>query len=244
MTSVPNRQDPDEHRMVYPRFTHLHVDNERLIIKMVNPIPNKRDCEFQRNRHRHFQRLACNSLYLFLQKVTVMAPSRKIFDVVLEKLTQYMKWHTSVRPDTVIASERDFPYLDQSETDFNYDDADPHVDLIEFPSDGSSVEILLWIILSPLRVIMHYTLPDVRQLNRNGDLTTGIRTAFFSTFMCLLWLIIGSYAMVASLEDLAELLDVPDSVIGFTVSAAGKGSQASQEPPPIQILIFMHTVCT
>lgn len=30
-----------------------------------------------------------------------------------------------------------------------------------------------------------------------------------------------SYAMVASLEALAELLDIPDAVIGFTVSAAG-----------------------
>lgn len=32
---------------------------------------------------------------------------------------------------------------------------------------------------------------------------------------------IPSYAMVASLEALAELMDIPDAVVGFTVSAAG-----------------------
>ncbi|MGK3742160.1 MAG: Ca2+/Na+ antiporter [Bacillariaceae sp.] len=48
-----------------------------------------------------------------------------------------------------------------------------------------------------------------------------IGKAYFSTTMCLVWLIIGSYAMVASLEALAGLMDIPDAVIGFTVSAAG-----------------------
>ena len=151
-----------------------------------------------------------------------MAPSKTIFKTVLARLNDYMKWHTSVRPNTVIASGRDFPGLDDNEIEVNCDDADVHVDLIEFPVDGGFFEIIVWVILSPLRAIMHFTLPDVRQLDRNGHSMTGIRTAFLSTFMCLVWLVIGSYAMVASLENLAELLNIPDAVIGFTVSAAGK----------------------
>lgn len=116
--------------------------------------------------------------------------------------------------------------LQQLEADDDYDeelndDADAHVDLIEFPIDGSNMEIAMWCFLSPLRYLMHYTVPDVRQLDRNGDQTSSIGVAYSATFMCLVWLIMGSYAMVASLEALAELLDIPDTLIGVTVSAAG-----------------------
>jgi Ca2+/H+ antiporter len=38
--------------------------------------------------------------------------------------------------------------------------------------------------------------------------------------MCLLWLIAESYFMVACLEKLAEFMNIPDAVIGVTVSAA------------------------
>lgn len=39
--------------------------------------------------------------------------------------------------------------------------------------------------------------------------------------MCLVWLVVGSLAMVSSLEQLADLMDVPPAVVGVTVSAAG-----------------------
>ena len=65
-------------------------------------------------------------------------------------------------------------------------------------------------------------MPDVRQLDRHGQPMGTIGYAFLSVISCLVWLIIGSYAMVASLEALADLMNVPDSLVGVTVSAAGK----------------------
>lgn len=44
LSSVPDRLDSERHTMRYPRFKQLQVDNSRLIIRMVNPLPYKRDC--------------------------------------------------------------------------------------------------------------------------------------------------------------------------------------------------------
>lgn len=149
----------------------------------------------------------------------LMAPSRKVFHAVLEKLEGFMKWHTTTRSAGVELSIHDG--LLEDEMNFEAEDTDAHVSLIEFPSDAGNFEIAAWVFLFPLRFIMHFTVPDVRHLDVNGDPTTGVMTAFFATFMCLVWLIVGSYAMVASLESLAALMNIPDAVIGFTVSAAG-----------------------
>lgn len=68
---------------------------------------------------------------------------------------------------------------------------------------------------------MQYTIKDVRVMDQEGDPTASISSAFAAVVMCLVWLVIGSYAMVASLESLAALMDIPDAVVGVTVSAAG-----------------------
>ena len=137
---------------------------------------------------------------------TFMAPSKTIFEKAVHQFQVYMQEHIN----------------DEDDDEFEkFGDADHHVDLIEFPSNGSMVEKFFWIFLSPLRIAMHYTLPDVRQLSESGDPMISVRMAYLSTFMCLVWLVVGSYAMVASLEKLADLLDIPDAVVGVTVSAAG-----------------------
>lgn len=143
-----------------------------------------------------------------------MAPSREIFDRVVDMFEEYMKVSATVQDNA--------PEDELVNDDGTQKDADEHMDLIEFPSEGGNVEIFFFLFLFPLRFLMHYTLPDVRHLDAHGDPTRSVGHAFFSTFMCLVWLIVGSYAMVASLEGLAELMDIPDAVIGVTVSAAGK----------------------
>jgi Ca2+/Na+ antiporter len=146
-----------------------------------------------------------------------MAPSKAIFDQIVQRFEERMKLHTTDRPTE---DEQKLLTADDDDEE-EHDDADAHMDLIEFPMDGSNVEIVIWVVLSPLRFLMHYTVPDVRQLDRHGDPTASIGVAYFASFMCLIWLIIGSYAMVASLEKLAALMDIPDALIGVTVSAAG-----------------------
>eukprot|EP00546_Thalassionema_frauenfeldii_P004224 CAMPEP_0178909066 /NCGR_PEP_ID=MMETSP0786-20121207/8282_1 /TAXON_ID=186022 /ORGANISM="Thalassionema frauenfeldii, Strain CCMP 1798" /LENGTH=431 /DNA_ID=CAMNT_0020581059 /DNA_START=32 /DNA_END=1327 /DNA_ORIENTATION=- len=111
--------------------------------------------------------------------------------------------------------------LEQGEEEQAGHNLESHVDLMIFPSNTSKLNIIFWLSLLPLRFLLQYTVPDVLKVDRDGDSKSAVRFAYFSTFMCLVWLIIGSYAMVASLERLAELMDIPDAVIGFTVSAAG-----------------------
>lgn len=151
-------------------------------------------------------------LLLYIED-TVMAPSKAIFEKVIQQLEGFMQLHST--------DEETSP-MDTEEVSHFDGDADHHVDLIEFPSEGTNVEIFFWLALSPLRFAMHYTIPDVRQLDEHGHPKTSVGVAFMSTLMCLVWLILGSYAMVTSLEDLAELLSIPDAVVGVTVSAAGK----------------------
>ena len=65
VTSVPDRQDSENGRMVYPKFTEIQIDEKRLIINMPNPTEGERD-------------------------FTVMAPSKEIFDKVVSYLDLYM----------------------------------------------------------------------------------------------------------------------------------------------------------
>jgi hypothetical protein len=163
-----------------------------------------------------------------------MAPSKAVFTQIVQAFESHMDAHTSVRGIDAASD----PTTDSTPTELStdFDDSDEHVDLIEFPSDGSNIGIAIWLFLFPLRFLMHYTMPDVRQLDRNGNPMSTIGYAYLATLSCLVWLIMGSYAMVASLEKLADLMDVPDSLVGVTVSAAGKDSRTHEPRNPNHIL--------
>ena len=106
--------------------------------------------------------------------------------------------------------------------DLDFEGAAGYESLIEYEMDSSNLETVFFFLLFPFRLLMHLTIPDVRTLDEHGNPTATIGKAFLSTISCLLWLIVGSYAMVASLETLGELLGISDAIMGFTVSAAGK----------------------
>ena len=110
---------------------------------------------------------------------------------------------------------------EDEDDDESFDGAHGHESLIEYQLGSSSFETICFILMYPLRLLMHLTVPDVRMLDENGEPTATIGNAYISTFSCLIWLIVGSYAMVASLEALGELLGISDAIMGFTVSAAG-----------------------
>ena len=61
VSSVPDSCDASSRTLTYPRFKAIEVDEKHLIIKIVNPVEGKRD--------------------YFL-----MAPSKSIFDKVIEKM--------------------------------------------------------------------------------------------------------------------------------------------------------------
>jgi len=191
MYSVPDRCYYEQHRVKYPPFKTAEVDNQRLIIRLINPEAGKRD------------------FYL-------MAPSDEILQAFVQKL------------ESMIASRQEEEEKGQREEiemeagDANFESGDDHVDLVAFPLGASnSMEIVFFVLLLPLRYLMHWTVPDVRKLDRSGNPVGTLSQAYLAIVACLVWLIIGSYAMVASLEALAVLMDIPDAVVGFTVAAAG-----------------------
>ena len=61
ITSVPDCCDPHNHRLRYPRFKAIEIDEKHLIIKILNPNEGKHD--------------------YFL-----MAPSKAIFDIAIQKM--------------------------------------------------------------------------------------------------------------------------------------------------------------
>ncbi|KAL7487163.1 hypothetical protein ACHAW6_012759 [Cyclotella cf. meneghiniana] len=191
-----DRQQPTKHQIIYPLFDEIHVDVNKLIINIVHPIKGKRD-------------------------FTLMAPSKAIFDAVLHAFQVYIETNQDLRSQSVL----EFEELDEMDPAISSktrdNDADEHVTLIERPANANVVETILWASLLPLRYAMHYTLPDVRHLDRHGDPTKSVGYAYMSTTMCLVWLIIGSYTMVASLENLAEVMGISNAVMGVTLSAAG-----------------------
>lgn len=158
ISSSPDRQEPTKHEIVYPLFDEIHVDANRLIINIVHPVKGKHN-------------------------FTLMAPSRVIFDSVLDAFQIYMETNKSLRAQGVLELEEE-----QIDTD-----ADEHVTLIERPKNATLVETMLWSSVLPLRYAMHYTLPDVRHLDHHGEMLTSIRYAYLSTVACLIWLILGMF---------------------------------------------------
>lgn len=192
ISSVPDRDSPTKHVMIYPLFDEMHVDVDRLIIQLVNPVEGKRD-------------------------FILIAPTRTIFDAVLHAFDYYVTETSSLR-DRGLTELDDDPGSGLSKRDRN---ADGHTELIEPPKNASILELALWGMLFPLRVTMHYTLPDVRRLDHQGLPTASIWLAYLSTITSLSWLLVGSYVMVVSLETLAEVIGIPDAIMGVTLSAAG-----------------------
>lgn len=185
MYSVPNRICFEKHKIKYPAFEQLDVDPKRNLIRVIHPVPNKRD-------------------------FILLCPSQDIFEKVVTKMAEMI--------DLVLEDAED----KSTETSRELGDYDDHMEsLIQFPADGDNVEIIFFVLLFPLRFLMHYTVPDVRTLDENGMPQGTLTNAWIAIIMCLVWLVVGSYAMVASLEALAALMNIPDAVVGVTVSAAG-----------------------
>lgn len=188
VSSVPDKAEADRHRMILPPFTSIEIDPDRLILKIPNPLEGKRD-------------------YFLL------APSRDIFDAVVEKCENILEVRESEEQQPTVPDCQPDPEIGSGDDD--------HTSLIEFPQTGSLLDIVFHVLLFPLKGLMHLTIPDVRYLDSQGNPIGGLGWAFVAILMCLVWLVVGSYAMVRSLEELADLMNIPDAVVGVTVSAAG-----------------------
>lgn len=196
--SVPDRTDAEKHRLTYPKFTSLDVDEERHILRIVHPDPEKRN------------------FYL-------KAPSKRILDRVVEKLEMLAERNERERKEQQQEGNEAELELPQHLIDDDPGAEERHSveGMVDFPSHGSNLEVIIFLLLFPFRFLIHWTVPDVRALKSDGDPAASLGTAFLAVLSCLLWLVAGSYAMVASLEALADLMNIPPAVVGVTVSAVG-----------------------
>eukprot|EP00559_Dactyliosolen_fragilissimus_P001734 CAMPEP_0184860764 /NCGR_PEP_ID=MMETSP0580-20130426/5582_1 /TAXON_ID=1118495 /ORGANISM="Dactyliosolen fragilissimus" /LENGTH=455 /DNA_ID=CAMNT_0027357981 /DNA_START=639 /DNA_END=2003 /DNA_ORIENTATION=+ len=197
--SIPDSSNASSsQKIMYPPFESIEVDEAHLLLK-INTFGKNRD-------------------YIF------MAPSRNILHAVVEKCDAIMENQST----DVDEQSRGKPEIASPLNDEGYEDNMVHAQsiptevnhsLISFPQNTSGA-MILHVILFPWKIFIHIGIPDVRFISIENTSPKLIK-AFIAVIMCIIYLIIGSYAMVASLESIAERLRIPDSVIGVTVSAAG-----------------------
>lgn len=94
-----------------------------------------------------------------------------------------------------------------------------HNSLIAYPNNESLLQKIMFFLLFPLKLLVHLTIPDVRLEVGINDIP--FLKTFFSMLMCIIWIIISSYILVESLEEIGRLLNIPEAIIGITISAAG-----------------------
>jgi len=158
---------------------------------------------------------------------TIIFPHFKSFDVDETRLM--IKMTTMKRDYVLLAPTRAhldaaMPCFEESldrntvETDKEHDFlSEPHESLISFPKGMSIIQLFFSTITFPLKAVIHFTIPDVRN---KSSLSPTVR-ASVAIIACILALVVGSYAMVESLEDVGAILNIPPSIIGVTLSAAG-----------------------
>ena len=108
---------------------------------------------------------------------------------------------------------------DESVLEQEHFEEEHHRSLITFPENGSKMEKALFILLYPFNAAIHYTIPDVRVEKEIGELP--LTKAFISVTLCIFWLVVSSYVLVESLEEIGRLMNIPHAIIGITISAAG-----------------------
>lgn len=125
--------------------------------------------------------------------------------------------------DTIfaVASRRfeEFLHLPVLETKYSEESLEPpeyHTSLLEYPNHGSFVQKAFYFILLPLNASIQFIIPDVR-LKSFAPVTEAI----VSTVLSTIYLIVGSFVMVEALQSFSDRLQIPESFVGETISAAG-----------------------
>lgn len=93
-----------------------------------------------------------------------------------------------------------------------------HGSLIAFPVEGFTTSgFIMYCVTFPVKACIQFTIPDVR----SGTSVSPHIKAGFASLASIISLTVGSYAMATSLEELSHELNIPESIVGVTISAAG-----------------------
>jgi hypothetical protein len=124
--SVPDRTESIKHSITYPHFNEIHADEDRLIIRIVHPDPQKRNCKFVEVSLQFHVQSICSHPF---RADYLMAPSKEVFETVVKKLEDIIaKTAGQDEDDSGIVQE---------------DDPESHGSLLEFPHGGSNLAIIL-----------------------------------------------------------------------------------------------------
>jgi len=200
IVSVPDRvTTSDKYKIAYPPFSAFEVDYDHLLFKL-NTIGGRRD-------------------YFFL------CPTKTILSTFVERCQLILQ----ISPIKLELSFMEHMHLSKESKNNQASDntinvaasgAEGSPPLISLPQNGL-LPISLHIILFPLKAVIHYVVPDVRNISMLKEGSPKLGKAVIAVLISLACLILGSYTMITSLEALANKLHLPDSVIGLTISAAG-----------------------
>jgi Ca2+/Na+ antiporter len=138
--------------------------------------------------------------YIFLHLDIFLAPTEAIFAAATRRLEELLE----------------LPIIEMEYREASLELPIYHESLLHYPDEGSLLEKFFHIILFPVKTLIHFGIPDVRKTS-----VAPLSKAVITAIMSVLFLIGGSYVMVASLDSLAHELDLPESVVGATISAAG-----------------------
>jgi len=197
MSAVPDCVRSEKHRISYPPFHGADIDENHLLIKLRThrSIPGGRP-------------------------IVLLAPTRDVLEAVVVHCEKLMDFWTNTREDHDTYSGDNFVTK-------KLDDLERVPLLISFPFGRSYFDILLYFCAFPLKLLIHLSVPDVRRSNICSSSSTSsyyypsVYLALLSILSSILWLMISCYAMVVSLEALGRIMNISDSTMGMTISAAG-----------------------
>jgi Ca2+/Na+ antiporter len=107
---------------------------------------------------------------------------------------------------------------DSAIDDYNMGEPEVHSSLIALPRGGFfTTGFAIYCITFPIKACVQFIIPDVR----NGNSISPTFKAGLACIASILSLSVGSYAMAASLEELSHELNIPETIVGATISAAG-----------------------
>ena len=133
-----------------------------------------------------------------------MAPTKDILHATIRRLEEILRCNSICSEDE---NSRNLDPIDETEVH----------SLISYPHGGSKLLQFSHVVLFPLKALIHFSIPDVR----DSASSISLGKAFLCVFLSIFFLICGSYIMVTSLEGIAHRMYIPETIVGATISAAG-----------------------
>lgn len=211
ISSIPDRASCQSQKLDYPPFQKIQVDKYHLLLKLETS-----------GSRRNYYFLAPTEQIL----TSVVETCQNMLEYPKQELeTKYMQQLDITQSKTV--NPTDGPGLGGIISDATINahtiQAEINPPITAYPYGSSMLEKACHIFLFPLKLCIHYTIPDVRLVISNGNefIPQNLMRASVSITSAILWLIVGSYIMCVSLETLGAMMNIPSSIIGITISAAG-----------------------